>query len=357
MDIQQTYKNILVVLPNWVGDIVLATPTLKAIKAGFPESNITYLLRPHLFEIIEGLDWFDDILYWPGIRHPKRPKQTLPKLILQIKQRNFDLAIILPNSFKSALICSLGNIPRRVGYDRDARGALLTDKLIPDRYNGRFLPIPIVKYYLSIASYLGCPTNSTELTLTTTSHHDHEAESIFIRHSLDMEKGYAMLNPGASFGSSKCWPPEYFAKVGDYLIEEKNLQVLLACGPGEEKLAQTVVDNMKNRAVLLSNPIVGLGTLKSLIKNCKILITNDSGPRHIGIAFKIPIVTIFGPIDPQWTETHYNLEKKVMLPVDCGPCNKPTCPEKHHKCMKDLKPKRVIAKIDELLDKIRTSTV
>lgn len=347
---EESPKNILLILPNWVGDTVLATPTLKAIKEGFPDSRITYLIRPHLAELIEGLEWFDELLFWPAVRYPKRPKQTLFNLIQQIKEKHFDLAVILPNSFKSALICALGNIPRRVGYARDGRGFLLTDRLLPDKYNGRFLPTPLIKYYLGIANYLGCPVDTDPHPILITSPRDEqEAQSLFIRHSIKADSGYAILNPGAAYGSSKCWPPEYFAKVADYLIEKKGMNVLIPSGPGEERIAEKVKEHMKNRAVVLTDPVVGLGTLKALIKNCRILITNDSGPRHIGIAFRRPLITLFGPIDPQWTETFSPNERKLKIDIECSPCNKRTCPKKHHRCMVELKPERVIHHINELL--------
>ena len=347
-----TANKILVVIPNWIGDAVLATPAMRAIRKGFPDSKITYLIKPYLSELFGGCPWYDDLIYWPG-GHKKifqKKQQTAIKFIKQIRDEKFDLAILLVNSFRSALTCSLGKVRRRVGFDRDGRGMMLTDKLLPDRYNGRYLPISAVKYYLSITDYLGCPSDDYHLEIFTEPEYDEEAKSLFIRHGLKENSDYAIICPGASFGAAKCWPAEYFAKVGDYLTEKKNLPVLVVCGERETGIARSVVDKMSQRGIALTDPVSGLGTLKSLIRHAKILVTNDTGPRHIGIASSIPVVTVFGSTDPRWTETLYVKEHAVRIPVDCGPCMKRTCPEKHHKCMVDLKPERVITQIDELLE-------
>ena len=174
-------------------------------------------------------------MYWPGRQKGFR-SQTALKLIKQIKEEKFDLAILLANSFRSALVCSLGKVSRRVGYDRDGRGVLLTDKLLPDRYNGRFLPISAVKYYLSITDYIGAPSDDYRLELFTEPKCDEQAKEILSQYGLDNNNGYAVINAGASYGSAKCWPAEYFAKVGDYLTQKKNLGVLVVCGPRECKL-------------------------------------------------------------------------------------------------------------------------
>ncbi|MFA5864979.1 MAG: lipopolysaccharide heptosyltransferase II [Phycisphaerae bacterium] len=341
-------EKLLVVLPNWVGDAVLATPALRAIRNGFPNSKISYLIKPYLSELFSGCRWYDELVYWPGTRKGFQT-QTAMKLLRQLRTENFDLAVLLANSFRSALTCSLGKIPRRVGYDRDGRGVMLTDKLLPDRYNGRFLPISALKYYLSVADYLGCPTDNYHLELFTKPECESEVDGLLLRHGLKTQSDYALINPGASYGPAKCWPAEYFARVGDHLAERYKLQVLVVCGPREVQIAKSVVEKMSGRGIALIDPVAKLGTLKALIRRSKILVTNDTGPRHFAAAFNIPVVTIFGPTDPRWSETLYVRERQVRNEVDCGPCMKRACPEKHHRCMADLKPDRVTQQVDELL--------
>ncbi len=341
-------NNVLVVLPNWVGDAVLAGPALRALRERFSDGRITYLLRPYLRELLGGCPWYDQLLYWPS-RKKGIPKQTTLNLLKQLRGNKYDLAVLLSNSFRAAVTMSLAKIPRRVGYDRDGRGMLLTDKLLPDRYNGRFLPISALKYYMSVADYLGCDTTNHQLELFAEPPFEQEVESLFVRHGLDSNKGVAVINPGASFGAAKCWPAEHFAAVGDHLVEEHDLHVVIACSGREIPIARKVASLMKHSAVALSDPVVGLGTLKSLIKRCGILVTNDTGPRHFAAAFGVPVVTVFGSTDPRWTETLYVRERAARIEVDCGPCMKRVCPEKHHRCMRELKPERVIEQVRQLL--------
>jgi len=340
-------EKILVVLPNWVGDNVLATPTLRALRNGFPESRISYLAKPYLAELYGGCSWFDEMLFWPGGK--TGPKVTAIGLIKQLRESRFDMAVLLSNSFRSALTCSLGKIPRRIGYDRDGRGVMLTDKLLPDRYNGRFLSVSALKYYLSVADYLHCPTENYELELFTESKYETEAEEILLRYGVVKDGAYAIINPGASYGSSKCWPAEYFAEVGDYLVGKFGLKVLIVGSPREVPLVKDVAAKMKSKGWAVTDPVAGLGVLKSLVKRSKLMVTNDTGPRHFAAAFGVPVGTIFGATDPRWSETLYSQERQVRIDLSCGPCMKKTCPEKHHRCMKDLKPERVERAIEELL--------
>jgi len=341
-------EKILVVLPNWVGDTVLATPALRALRESYPQSKITYLLKPYLTELLGGCPWVDQLLHWPGRRKGFQRLTTLD-LVKQLRSEKPDLAVLLANSIRSGLVASLAKIPRRVGYDRDGRGVLLTDKLIPDRYNGRLLPISALKYYLSIADYLGCRTEDSRLELFIEPQFEHEFESLFLRYGLDRGKDFAVINPGASFGPAKRWPAENFAKVADELIASYDVNVVIACSQREIPIAKSVASKMKGPATVLDDPVIGLGTLKALIKHCAVLITNDTGPRHLAIAFGVPLVTVFGSTDPRWTETLYVRERQVRIEVDCGPCMKRTCPERHHKCMYDLRPNRVLEQVHELL--------
>jgi len=347
---QSEPQKIVVVLPNWIGDVTMASPTLAALRSGLEHAKITYLLRPYLAELVGGSPWYDQLLFWPARSIGKgNDKQTMLKLIRQLRAEQFDTVVLLANSFRSALVASLAKIPRRIGYDRDGRGMLLTDKLLPDRYNGQFLPISAVKYYLGLADYLGCARVGMELTLHTEPQYEQEVDSLYIRHGLERSAAIAVMNPGAGYGPAKCWPAERFAQVGDQLVERFGMQVIIACGPRDKHIAITLAKSMKNRAIALGEPVVGLGTLKALVKRSKLVVTNDTGPRHLAAAFGVPVVTIFGPTDPRWADTLYVKEKQVMVKVDCGPCMKRNCPRKDHRCMLEIPASRVIEEAEELL--------
>jgi heptosyltransferase-2 len=146
-----------------------------------------------------------------------------------------------------------------------------------------------------------------------------------------------MLNPGAQYGAAKCWPPEYFAQLADRLIDELNATVLISSAPKERRIVDAVMYKMKHAPVDLARAGLTLGALKEITRRCDLMVTNDTGPRHIAAAFDVPVVTIFGPTHPEWTEIYFDKERKVSIPVFCGPCQKKICPL-DHRCMTRLTP-------------------
>src|SRR4051794_1429502 len=341
-----TPQRILVVQPSWVGDAVMATPTLRALRELYPEAHISYLLRRYVKPIYEGMPWADRLItYRTGKTRAKAGKGPFD-LSARLRSGKFDLAVLLPNSFKSALICKMAGIDRVVGYERDGRGFLLTDKLLPVKDRGKFIPSPIVKYYLGLAHYLGSHHRDLRLQLFVTESERREAQEVFVRAGLDANldrpaaRGLApliVLNPGAAFGAAKCWLPEHFAQLGDRFIEELGATVMLSAAPKERGIVEAVQSHMKHAAVDLARAGMTLGALKEIVRRSDMMVTNDTGPRHIAAAFDVPVVTVFGPTHPQWTEIYYAKERQVAVKVFCGPCQKKTCPL-DHRCMTRVTP-------------------
>src|SRR5436305_714062 len=251
----------------------------------------------------------------------------------------------------------MAGIKRVVGYDRDGRGFLLTDKLLPVKDRGKFIPTPIVKYYLGLAAYLGATHRDMKLELFVTESERREADEILERAGIDRglfrpaASGLAplvILNPGAQYGAAKCWLPEYFAQVADRMIEDWGATVLISAAPKERGIVQAILSHMKHAALDLSSKGLTLGALKEIVRRCDLMITNDTGPRHIAAAFDVPVVTIFGPTHPEWTEINFDKERKVAVKVFCGPCQKRTCPL-DHRCMTLVTPNMVFETAEELL--------
>lgn len=319
-------QHLLVVLPNWIGDVVLATPALRALRTGLPQWRTTYLLREYVRAVIQPCQWYDELLAWPG--------QLTLRWIRELRRRRFDLAVLLTNSFRSALVCWLGGVRRRVGYDRDQRGWMLTDRLKPNRRGRKFVPESMLVYYRRLVERVGCPYQGEDLELWTHPGDEQAVDDFLARHRITPERPLVVINPGAAFGSSKLWPTERFAAVADRLIEAARVQVIVVCAPSETALAAGIGQAMRHPAVLLSEPgsQLSLRELMALIRRADLLLGNDTGPRHFAAAFGTPSVTIFGSTDPAWTETNYLGERKVSIAVDCGPCQLPTCPL-DHRCM------------------------
>src|SRR5947207_400165 len=172
-------QRILIVQPSWVGDAVMATPALRAIRKLYPQAQISFLLRRYVKPIYAGMPWADKLItYRTGRTRAKAGKGQFFDLAARLRKRRFDLAILLPNSFKSALVCKMAGIDRIVGYERDGRGFLLDDKLLPVKERGKFVPTPILKYYMGLAHYLGSQHRDARMQLFVTELEQREARDV-----------------------------------------------------------------------------------------------------------------------------------------------------------------------------------
>jgi len=340
-------RRILVRCPNWVGDLTMATPALKAIRNGFPDSHITWLVRASLKKVIENLPYCDEILEYEE-RRSGFARRRLLSWAARLRERKIDLAVIFPNSFSSAFMAFLAGIKRRIGYSREGRRILLTDPIEPIREGSRIVPVPMVKYYLRITEAMECPSPPPKPELAVSLPARQEARAILARHGIDQEGMIIVMIPGAAYGSSKCWEPSYFAEVGDRLTDEYGCSLLIIPGPGEEQIAREIEAEMQNRPVVLSDPIVPLDVLMAVIQRSSLVITNDTGPRHFAVALDRPVVVIMGPTDPRYT--NLNLEKTALLRenLECSPCHLKICP-REHQCMTAIKPEQVIQASERLI--------
>lgn len=339
---------ILVVLPNWVGDLVLATPALRALRTQFPRAHIAFLVKSPVADVLSGGDWMDEVIHWPAGKSRDKRRQGFLGLASQLRDRKFDWAVLMTNSFRSALLARLAGIKRRIGYDREGRGLLLTDKLLPERADGKFIPVPMTRYYNAIARYLGSRDVPSQLELFTTPDDEAVAERALAAAGVTAGRPIVVVNPGASFGPAKRWLPQRFAEVADQLASRHNAAVFITCGPKEIETAREVARHLRAPATVLDNPVMKLGPLKALVRRASLLVTNDTGPRHFANAFGTPVVTIFGPTDPKWTETDSPTERMLMVKVHCGPCMKRVCPL-DHRCMTWVSTEMVLASAEELL--------
>ena len=338
---------ILVVQPSWVGDAVMATPTLRALRERFPKAEISYLMKRYVKPLYVGMPWADRLItYRTGKTKAKAGKGQFFELAARLKAAQFDMAVLLPNSFKAALVCRMAKIKQIVGYDRDGRGFLLSDRLKAPKEAGKFIPSPIIKYYLGLAHYLGASSRDLKMELFVTPSERRDAENVLTRGGISPETDrpashgqppMVLLNPGANYGAAKLWKAEYFAELADRFMGEMNATVLISAAPKERPIVEQVKRLMKHAPVDLSNKGIDLGSLKEIVRRCDLMVTNDTGPRHIAAALGVPVVTIFGPTHPEWTEIYYPKERQVAVKVFCGPCQKKTCPL-DHRCITRVTP-------------------
>jgi heptosyltransferase-2 len=345
---------IAVFLPNWVGDVVMATPALEALRRALPAAEITYVGRPAALATVSGTDAADHMV--ADRSAPGRRIAGFLSTAAALRRRRLRFAVLLPNSFRVAALARNGGIGDLLGYDRDGRGLLLTRKRkAPRHYDGSFRPVPAIDYYNALIETIGVHCRSRRMRLAVTEADEAAAETLLHEAGADRSRPLVMLNPGAAFGPSKMWDAARFAAVADALIAHRRAQVIINAAPSERRVAAHVARAMRGRpAVNFADRPNTLGLLKGLMKRCRLLITNDTGARHIAAAFEIAIVTLFGSTDPTWARIDYPRERIVRVDVPCSPCQKPLCPQPagplYHRCMTAIEPEVVLAAAEELLD-------
>lgn len=310
-----TPLRLLVVLPSWLGDAAMATPALRLLRDRLPGAYLAGLARPAVADLLAGTPLVDEILVERASGMMGRKHAAA-----RVRALRFDTAVLLTNSFSTALVARLAGVPRRVGYDRDGRGMLLTRRLRAPEWPGstpvrrRWAPVPAVVYYFAAAAAaLGDPPpdlgaaadplallpSGARLELPLNEADVADADSVLGRAGVGASEALAVLNPGAN-NPAKRWPAERFGALAGWLSDRHGLRVLVNTGPGEEEVGHAVRQHAPG-VVVLGEHGQTLGSLKALLARARVLVTNDTGPRHLAAAFGTPTVALFGPTDSRWT--------------------------------------------------------
>jgi heptosyltransferase-2 len=322
----------------------MATPTFECIRINYPAARIIGLIRKYAGGVVEGGPWFNDL-----IKVNDKTIRGVFQASCRIRRLNPDMAFVLPNSFRSALIARLGGAKQIYGYRRNGRSVLMSGGPLPLRENKRFIPRPMVDYYLEICRWLHLTIPlQFRPRLFMSAAVQEKGRRLLKRYCISPDDTVIGMNPGAQFGSSKCWPPAHFARLAELLSQHWNCKILLFIGPGERDIGNKIVQLSRAKIINTGPDKVDLALLKPLIQRCRLLVTNDTGPRHYAVAFDIPVVVIMGPTDPRYTQM--NLEKTIVLRRDteCSPCHLKEC-KLDHRCMTEISPEAVLQAGKQLL--------
>jgi len=340
--------NVGVLLPNWVGDVVMATPTLRALRRRFPSATITGIARPYLLPLLDGTSWFSQAFPWE--HHGRGWIGRTWRLVRQLRRERLDAVLVLRNSGFAAGIARLSRARQVVGYARRASRLFLTKSLEAPREGGHFTPISAVDYYLDLAYALGCEEEPRRLELPVTDADQAAADAVWESLDLPDPREVVLLNIGGAYGNAKHWPREHSIELSRRLAGDFGLTVLVLCGPGERADAASLAAAANHPRVLsLADEDVRFGPTKSIIQRARLLVSTDSGPRHIAAAVGTPTITLFGPIDPRWSENYQPGAVHLHLPLECSPCGRRVCPLGHHRCMRDLTPELVLQAVERQL--------
>jgi lipopolysaccharide heptosyltransferase II len=338
-------------LPNWIGDVVMATPALRAIRKHVgPQTHVVGIMRPYVAKVLAGNAWLDEVvLYKKQTDCPEFGQRAVQRTL---RAARLDRIVLLTNSMRTAWMAWRSGARERIGYGGNWRSWLLTHPLRLPREVVSGVPLATIDSYLYLASSLGCPLEPPRMELATTPTDEQAADAVWQELDLPSGEKVVVFNSGGAFGLAKDWPAEYFASLARRIVAELDCHVLVNCGPAERDTARDIAVRADDRRVVSLADVaeLPLGLSKACIRRGRMLVSTDSGPRFFGIAFGKPVVTLFGPTAPQATRTHYDRETCLSLSLDCQPCMKPVCPLVHHRCMRDLSVDRVFAAVAEHLD-------
>lgn len=315
----------------------MATPVFECLRANFPAATITALIRPYARGILEDAPWFDHIVdcgdkKWQGLKAIRNEFSRL--------QPQFGL--LLTNTTHSWLTFRFAGVAKTYGYRRNLRKAFLTGGPDPVREGNKIKPLPMQEYYLELCRYLGLELpEKPKATLYISNELARKGTAQLESYGIASDDRVIGLNPGASFGSSKCWPTQNFARLAEQLQANFRCKLLLLVGPGEEAIAASIVSQSKAAIINTAADKIDLAELKPLIQRCDLLITNDTGPRHYAVAFDVPHIVLMGPTNAIYTASNLQQSTVLQRNLPCVPCHKKTCPLGHHACMREITPRMV----------------
>ncbi|HXG34990.1 MAG TPA: lipopolysaccharide heptosyltransferase II [Bryobacteraceae bacterium] len=324
---------ILVRAPNWLGDAVMSLPALRALRLGFPGAHIAVHARPSVADLYTREGFASEVLLCharPNLWDWRGRRQAAAELAA----RNFDTALLLPNSFDSALLVWMARIPRRIGYRRDFRGPLLSEPVPPPRRGE--IPPHQQHYYLELikrASLAGQWPPDGVILLDRIE----EARQAGLRRwgERGVESSVIGVSPGAAFGGAKRWPAERFAEAAARLAKLTGWTVAIFGSARERALGETVARTAAGLGARALN-LAGTTSLAEFIElaaACRLFLANDSGAMHVASALGVPTVAVFGATDPEATGPAGPSVRVVREPVSCSPCLLRECPI-DHRCMR-----------------------
>ncbi len=313
--------------------MVMATPMLQALRASF-DGEIWATGKPSAMHLYNGLDLFNRFIPYTG-------QGVVPFLdtVTHVKRLSFDTGVILPHSFRSALLLFLGSVRTRIGYGRNNRGFMLT-KTIPDEAEG---PEPTVEHYLRLLEALGAARGIETPVLKVTD----DEERRFDERFMDVAGDYVVFIVGAQYGPSKRWPDTHFAALADLLIERFSMRVYLVPGKGEEGIARRVCEGVRHKESVEVKDM-DVRDLKVCLGRASLVVGNDTGPRHISAALSVPTIVILGPMDERYTVYPSSHTYPMAKDLSCRPCNRRRC-DKDHECLKGITPEEVLRKAEEVI--------
>ncbi|MBF0413000.1 MAG: glycosyltransferase family 9 protein [Desulfamplus sp.] len=385
---------ILIRAANWVGDAIMTTPIIRAIRKNYPHAHITLLAKPWVIPVFDNNPYIDDIMFYENSTRHTKGFGTL-RLARDIRKKKFDMAILMQNAFEAALITFLGGVPVRIGYNTDGRTLLLNPSIKLDK---RLKKVHLIDYYRGILKGAGLVDDGRKLDLFISDKDRKDADDIIasLYKNIDWQptcrdarpcvstisSPIIGINPGATGGTAKRWFPQRYAELANRLAQRFNTKILIFGGQADKELGEQIKElaqsfngssqtsnsssnnlNDKQKSQFDGSVCVNLAgktTLRqafTLIEKCDLFITNDSGLMHAAAALETRQIAIIGSTDHIATAPSSPNSVIIRVPVSCSPCLKVDCPKKesyldYHTCMDKISVDMVMEKCESVLESI-----
>lgn len=347
-------QHILVRGTNWLGDAVMTTPALRRLRTAFPSARVTLLATPRTTGLFTASSLVDDVLIY---HRQEEGVRAFTQMTRVLRAHQFELALLFQNAFEAALLTWLAGIPRRLGFAAQGRSPLLTQRLehTPAHHNRHQVHDYLDLVLLAERSYLHHeppPLTAPELLphLNASVDQLQEAEVLLKQCELDPHRHpLVVLNAGATNSRAKCWPEERFAALGDWLIQERQAQIVFIGAPSERANAARVIQQMQLQPARNLAGETSMSQLIGLLARCDLLVSNDTGPAHIGAALGRPTLTLFGPTNEfETAPAGPHAELLRVDGIECARCMHRVCPI-DHRCMTRLTVEAVAERAHRLL--------
>ena len=337
-------KNILVRMPNWLGDLIMATPILKDLRHHWPEAKITACCQGALSTVIQGDPNIDSLLSFKRSKgfFDRQNKATITN---SLKKGQYDLGILLTNSFSSAWMFYWGKVLNRVGFADHYRTPLLTYPIpFPATRDSQHLVIT----YKKLLNPLGISVSNTEPKLYVSEQEKSQARTELCQLGVTSDHILIGINPGAAYGSAKCWLPDRFKKVVQKLLENPRIRIIFFGDQAGASLVKDICNGLPDTVINLAGR-TSMRELIAFVQQCQIFLTNDSGPMHMASALGIPLLALFGSTSDTTTGP-YKGGTVIHKHVICSPCYLRECPI-DFQCMKQIGVEEVYKTLQDILNK------
>jgi heptosyltransferase-2 len=330
-------SRILVKATNWLGDVIMGMPALRALRRAAPDAHLAVMIRQELASLLASAPWIDAVIPY---RHPRGLDRLrrVPEIIATIRSGRFDWAIVFPSRPESALWMFLARVPRRVGYALHRRGPLLTHKALPSpeaRVGHQ------VHWYLDLLRQtLGIEGTPADHSVDVDPGERRQMAQWLERRRRRPQAPLAALAPAAAYGAAKEWGAERYAELIDRL-DAAGWECVVVGAPSERVRCQEVRARSRTGAILAAGE-TSVSALAALLSLCQGFAGNDSGAMHLAAAVGIPTLGIFGSTTPERTGPLGANSRVLYERIECSPCLARTCRFGHMNCFRPFTPERVL---------------